>query len=45
MKRNLTNANTRKLKKTQRQLPNIYQKEQIDYIHDQNNKKKKIGRG
>ena len=37
-KRNLTNANTQKLKKTQRELINAYQKEQLEYIHGQINK-------
>ena len=37
-KRNPTNANVQKLKKAQRKLINIYQKEQIEYIRGQINK-------
>ena len=37
-KRNPTNANTLKFKKAQRELSNIYQKEQLEYIQGQINK-------
>ena len=37
-RRNLTNINTLKLKKAQNELPNIYRKEQTEYIQNQINK-------
>ena len=37
-KRNLTNADVQKFKKTQSELINVYQKEQIEYIQGQINK-------
>ena len=36
--RNPTNANTKKLKKTQTEITNTYLKEQTEYIQDQINK-------
>ena len=37
-KRDLTNTNTQKLKKAQRELINAYEKEQIEYVQGQINK-------